>query len=205
MTHQILIVDDHPGIRQALKNCLSRTGAFAVIADIGRGADLAPALRACTPDLVILDLEMERGFVPADAVALIRDLAPQARIVVYSGHGELPLIERMTDLCVEGYILKTEKMAIVVHALETILAGERWISPTIALLLADAHAAAALTPTERTILQRLADGQNVRQIATQLHRSDRSVRGYVSSAVAKMKAKSREQAIADAVREGHIV
>jgi two-component system response regulator DesR len=203
--HRALLVDDHPCIRHALREYLERTSDIEAAGEVQRGRDLPSALRKTKPDLVILDLELERGFVPEDAIAQIRALTPNAKIAVYSGHGELPLIERMTDLQVEGYILKTEKMAIVVHALETILAGERWISPAIALLLADAHAAAALTPTERTILQRLADGQNVRQIATQLHRSDRSVRGYLSSAVAKMKAKSREQAIADAVREGHIV
>jgi two-component system response regulator DesR len=154
---------------------------------------------------VILDLELERGFVPEKAVSEIRSIAPDAKIVVYSGHGELPLVERMTDLKVEGYILKTEKMEIVVHAIETVLAGERWISPTIALILADKYSHASLTPTERSVLQMLADGQNVKQIATQMQRSERSVRDYVSSAVGKMRAKSREQAIADAVRKGQIV
>jgi len=203
--HSVLLVDDHPGIRHALRDYLARIEGIEVAGEVGRGRDLSSALRKARPDLVVLDLELERGFAPEKAVSQIRSITPDAKIVVYSGHGELPFIERMTDLRVEGYILKTEKMEIVVHALETILAGERWISPAIALLLADAHAAASLTPTERTILQRLADGQSVSQIATELHRSDRSVRGYVSSAVAKMKAKSREQAIADAVRKGHIV
>jgi hypothetical protein len=47
---------------------------------------------------VILDLELERGFVPEKAVSQIRSIAPNTKIVVYSGHGELPLVERMTDL-----------------------------------------------------------------------------------------------------------
>ncbi|MHC4620602.1 MAG: LuxR C-terminal-related transcriptional regulator, partial [Planctomycetota bacterium] len=158
------------------------------------------------PDLVVLDLELEPGFDPETAIAQIRTLAPQAKIAVYSGHSEAPLVERVTSLVVEGYIHKTEKMDIVVHAIEEIWAGEPWVSSTIAVILADRFApGTSLAPQERTSLQMLADGQNVQRIAMQMHVSERTVRGYLSEAVKKMRAKSREQAIADAVRKGHIV
>jgi DNA-binding NarL/FixJ family response regulator len=204
-THRILLVDDHPSIRHALRDYLQHVEGIEVAGEIGRGRDVHSALRKAKPDLVILDLELERGFVPEEAVSQIRSITPDARIVVYSGHGELPLVERMTDLKVEGYILKTEKMEIVVHALETVLAGERWISPTIALILADKYSPGSLTSTERSVLQMLANGQSVKQIAAQMERSERSIRDYIGHAIGKMKAKSREQAIADAVRRGHIV
>jgi two-component system response regulator DesR len=203
--HRVLLVDDHPSIRHALRDYLEHLENIEVAGEVGRGRDVPSALRKTKPDLVILDLELERGFVPEKAVSQIRSITPDARIVVYSGHGELPLVERMTDLKVEGYILKTEKMEIVIHALETVLAGERWISPTIALILADKYSPASLIPTERSVLQMLADGQSVKQIAVQMERSERSIRDYISNAVAKMKAKSRDQAVADAVRKGHIV
>ena len=203
--HRVLLVDDHPSIRHALRDYLEHVESIEVAGEIGRGRDVPLAVRKTKPDLVILDLELERGFVPEKAVSQIRSIAPNAKIVVYSGHGELPLIEQMTDLKVEGYILKTEKMEIVVHALETVLAGERWISPTIALILADKYSPTSLTPTERSVLQMLANGQSVKQIAAQMERSERSVRDYISGAIAKMKVKSREHAIANAVRKGHIV
>lgn len=202
--HRVLLIDDHPSIRHALRDYLERVEGIEVAGEVGRGREIPSALRKTKPDLVILDLELERGFVPEKAVSQIQTLTPEARIVVYSGHGELPLVERITDLKVEGYVLKTEKMEIVVHALETVLAGERWISPTIALILADKYSSSSLTPTERYVLQMLADGQSVKRIAVQMERSERSVREYVSNAVGKMKVKSREHAIADAVRTGHI-
>jgi two-component system response regulator DesR len=203
--HRVLLVDDHPSIRHALRDYLEHIEGIEVAGEIGRGRDVPSAVRKTKPDLVILDLELERGFVPEKAISQIRSITPNAKIVVYSGHGELPLVERMTDLKVEGYVLKTEKMEIVIHALEAVLAGERWISPTIALILADKYSPASLTPTERGVLQMLADGQSVKQIAAQMDRSERSVRDYISSSIAKMKVKSREQAIADAVRKGHIM
>jgi DNA-binding NarL/FixJ family response regulator len=204
-THRVLLVDDHPGIRHALRDHLECTGSIEVAGEVGRGRDIPSALRRARPDLVILDLELERGFVPEEAVCQIRASAPDARIAIYSAHSELPLVERMTDLKVEGYILKTEKMAIVVHALETILAGERWISPAIALILADRYSPASLTPTERSVLQMLADGQSVKQIAAQMGRSERSIRDYVSRTVGKMKARSREQTVAAAIRRRQIL
>lgn len=203
--YRVLLVDDHPSIRHALRDYLQHVEGIEVAGEIGHGRDVPSALRKAKPDLVILDLELERGFVPEKAVSQIRSITPDARIVVYSGHGELPLVERMTDLKVEGYVLKTEKMEIVAHALETVLAGERWISPTIALILADKYSPASLTPTERSVLQMLANGQSVKQIAAQMERSERSVRDYISSAITKMRAKSREQAIAGAIRKGRIV
>jgi DNA-binding NarL/FixJ family response regulator len=202
--HRVLLVDDHPSIRHALKDYLEHVDSIEVVGEVERGRDIPSGVRKTKPDLVILDLELEHGFVPEKAVSQIRSITPDAKIVIYSGHGELPLVERMTDLKVEGYILKTEKMEIVVHALETVLAGERWVSPTIALILADKYSPTSLTPTERNVLQRLADGQSVKQIAVQMERSERSVRDYVSNAVGKMKARSREHAVADAVRTGRI-
>ena len=121
---RVLLVDDHPSIRHALRDYLEHVESIEVAGETGRGRDVPSALRKTKPDLVILDLELERGFVPEKVVSQIRTLTPDAKIVVYSGHGELPLIERMTDLKVEGYILKTEKMEIVIYALETVVLAE---------------------------------------------------------------------------------
>jgi two-component system response regulator DesR len=203
---KVLLVDDHPSIRSALRDYLHRKTDLQVVGEVGRGSDISAAVERYRPDLVVLDLELEPGFDPVTAIAQIRALAPQAKIAVYSGHSEAPLVERVTSLVVEGYIHKTEKMDIVVHAIEEIWAGDPWVSSTIAVILADRFApGTSLAPQERTALQMLADGQNVQRIAMQMHVSERTVRGYLSEAVKKMRAKSREQAIADAVRKGHIV
>ena len=205
-TGRVLLVDDHPSIRSALKDYLGRKTDLQVVGEVGRGSDIPAAVERYRPDLVVLDLELEPGFDPETAIAQIRALAPQAKIAVYSGHSEAPLVERVMSLVVEGYIHKTEKMDIVVHAIEEIWAGEPWVSSSIAVILADRFAPrTSLAPQERTALQMLADGQSVQQIAMQMHVSERTVRGYLSDAVKKMRAKSREQAVADAVRKGHIV
>ena len=117
-TGRILLVDDHPSIRSALKDYLSRKTDLRVVGEVGRGSDIPAAVERYRPDLVVLDLELEPGFDLETAIARIRKLAPKAKIAVYSGHSEAPLVERVTNLVVDGYIHKTEKMNIVVHAIE---------------------------------------------------------------------------------------
>jgi DNA-binding NarL/FixJ family response regulator len=107
-TYSVLVVDDHPSIRQALKTRLERIDAFQVVGDIGRGADLPWALKTYRPDLIVLDLELEHGHVQANAIAQIYDLSPEAKIVIYSGHSDFQIVTYMLDLGVDGYILKTE-------------------------------------------------------------------------------------------------
>jgi DNA-binding NarL/FixJ family response regulator len=96
--YKVLVVDDHPGIRQALKPHLGRVGTCRVVGDVGRSADLPWALQAYRPDLVVLDLELERGHVLAGAVAQIRKPAAEARVIVYSARSDFQIVTAMLDL-----------------------------------------------------------------------------------------------------------
>lgn len=103
---KVLVIDDHPGIRQALKEHLERVGTYRVVGDVRRGADLPWTLQTYRPDLLVLDLELEHGYVPAEAVAQIRKLAPEARIVVYSAHSDFQVtacpVRPSTRLAIAG-------------------------------------------------------------------------------------------------------
>lgn len=201
-THKVLVVDDHPGIRQALKMYLERGGTFQVVGDIGRGADLPWALQAYRPELVILDLELERGHVPADAVAQIRELSPEARIIIYSAHSNLQIVTYMLDLGVEGYILKTDGMSSVVRCIEEIAAGERRFSPGLTPILAEGNwPGKSLNLAERGVLQMLADGMGTKEIALEMHVAERTVRDYIGKGMHKLRANSWAHAIALAMRK----
>jgi len=198
----VLIVDDHPGIRHAIKACLARDERFRLAGEIGRGADLPRALQRCRPDLVVLDLELERGHNPADGVAQIRELAPEARIVVYTGHGDFETVTGMLNLGVDGYILKTDNMSEVVQAIRLIDAGEMRFSGSLSPILAAGDwKSNALNLVERSVLQMLADGMSTRRIAAYLHRAPRTVRQYVADAMTKLQARSWCHALAIAMRK----
>ena len=205
-THKVLVVDDHPSIRQALKTRLEHIDAFQVVGDIGRGADLPWALKTYRPDLIVLDLELEHGHVPANAVAQIRELAPEAKIVIYSGHSDFQIVTYMLDLGVDGYILKTDSMSSVVSSIREIAAGERRFSPGLTPILAEGNwSSTSLNLAERGVLQMLADGMSTKRIALEMHIAERTARDYIGKAIQKLRAKSWSHAIASAMRKKVIV
>jgi DNA-binding NarL/FixJ family response regulator len=205
-THNVLLVDDHPGIRQALKSCLERAGTLQVVGDIGRGADLPWALQTYHPDLVVLDLELEHGHVPANAIAQIRELAPVAKIVIYSAYSDFQVVTYMLDLGVEGYVLKTDGMPAVVRAIEDIAAGEQRFSPGLTPILVEGNwPGKSLNLAERGVLQMLADGMSTKRIALEMHIAERTARDYVGKAIHKLRAGSWAHAIALAMRRKVIV
>jgi DNA-binding NarL/FixJ family response regulator len=205
-THKVLIVDDHPSIRQAMKTYLERVDGFQAVGDIGRGGDLPWALQAYRPDLVVLDLELERGHVPANAIAQIRDLAQEARIIVYSGHSDFQIVTYMLDPGVDGYILKTDSMSSVMNSIKEIAAGERRFSPGLTPILAEGNwSSKSLNLAERGVLQMLADGMSTKRIALEMHIAERTARDYIGKAIQKLRAKSWAHAIALAMRKKVIV
>ena len=201
-THRVLLVDDHPGIRRALRDCLNRTGALQVVGDIARGADLPWALETYRPDLVVLDLELERGHTPANAVDQISVLAPEVKVVIYSAHSDFQIVTHMLDLGVDGYFLKTDTMSAVVRSIQEIAAGERRFSPGLAPILADVNwRANSLNLAERGVLQMLANGMSTRQIALEMHIAERTAREYLGKATRKLRARSWPHAVALAMRK----
>ena len=200
--HKVLLVDDHPGIRRALRDCLNRTDTLQVVGDIARGADLPWALKTYRPDLVILDLELERGHVPMDAVTQIRGRAPKARIAIYSAHSDFQIVTHMLDLGVDGYILKTDSISSVARSIQEIAAGERRFSPGLAPVLADVNwRANSLNLSERGVLQMLANGMSTKQIAIEMHIAERTAREYLGKATRKLRARSWPHAVALAMRK----
>ena len=195
-------MDDHPGIRQALKICLQRAGTLQVVGEIEHGADLPWALQTYHPDLVVLDLELEHGHVPANAIAQIRELSRGTKIVVYSAHSDFQVVTHMLDLGVEGYILKTDGTSAVVHAMEDIAAGARRFSPGLTPVLAEGNwPGRSLNLAERGVLQMLADGMSTKRIALEMHIAERTARDYVGKAIQKLRARSWAHAIALAMRK----
>lgn len=205
-THKVLIVDDHPGIRQAMKTYLDRTDGFQVAGEVGRGTDLPWALQTYRPDLVVLDLELEQGYAPEKAVAQIRELSPEAKIVIYSGHGDLQIVTCMLDLGVDGYILKVDDLTAVVRSIQEIAVGERRFSPGLTPILAEGNwPGKSLNLAERGVLQMLADGMSTKRMALEMHVAERTARGYLTGATEKLRATSWAHTVALAMRKKVIV
>lgn len=203
----LLIADDHPLFREALRGALGRALPGARL----READSVDALYALVEtepdaDLLLLDLNMPgaQGF---SALVHLRALYPQLPVVVVSAREEPVVMRRALDHGAVGFIPKSADSATLAEALASVLDGDRW-APVAALsapaAAADEHAAAQrlreLTPQQFRVLQMLGSGLLNKQIAFELGVSEATVKAHVTAVLRKLGANNRTQAVLIAAR-----
>ena len=199
---QLLIADDHPLFREALRGVASRLLPDAAIHEAEDAAGLYAMVDAHPDaDLLLLDLNMPgaQGF---NALVHLRGLHPQLPVVMVSGREEPAVIRRALEHGAAGFIPKSSDAATIGEALSKVLEGERWSPP--GLPAAGAIAAeerdvarrlAELTPQQFRVLQMLATGQLNKQIAYALNVSEATIKAHMTAILRKLGANNRTQAV----------
>jgi len=179
----VVLVDDHPVVRDGLAFLLGEQPDFEVL---GQAADPEGALQvveAVGPDLLVLDLSLQGQ----DAIPLIEQLKalrPQLRILVMSMHDEDVYAERLLDLGVHGYVMKQEEPSEFLRALRRVAAGEIHLSDRLSSKMTGrmrrgvrraGPAPVHLTAREQAVLQLVARGLGTREIAADLGMSAKTV------------------------------
>ena len=181
---RIVIVDDHPLFRKGLEELIHSDGSFAVCGEAGNAAEAMELIRKLNPDLAIVDLSLPG----ANGIELIKNVRaefPKLPILVLSMHDESLYALRALRAGAEGYVMKHEAMANVIHAIHEVFNGRPYLSPAMAakVITKFAHrdAEGAADPVERLsdreleILELIGKGNEVRQIAKLLHLSPKTV------------------------------
>lgn len=198
----LLIADDHPLFREALRGAILRVIPDAVLHE----ADHAEALYGLVEaqpdaDLLLLDLNMPgvQGF---GALVQLRAQHPQLPVVMVSAREEAAVIRRALAHGAAGFIPKSSDAVTIGAALESVLEGERWLPPGVdpgAAVDADEHAVARriaeLTPQQFRVLQMLVTGQLNKQIAYALGISEATVKAHMTAILRKLGAGNRTQAV----------
>lgn len=198
---RVIIVDDHPLFRNALK--LALTAAFpAMKIDEAGSLDQVNTLldRDSDYDLVCLDLKMPgvQGF---SGLVYLRAQFPAVPIVVVSGSEEPQIIRRALDLGASGFIPKSTPADSLKRAFELLLAGEVYAPAHAATTARDrevddlAKRLATLTPQQVRVLMMLREGLLNKQIAYQLNVSEATIKAHVSAILQKLNVDSRTQAV----------
>ena len=198
-----LVVDDHPGIVQAMDAVL-RSAGYDVIG-CGGGLEALAALEASQPEVAVVDAEMD----DLHGIELIRRghrASPKTRYVVYTAFADRSLLQEALDAGVLGYVLKTSPTGDLVRALERAQAGEAWIDPKLTSLILEitAEGTTALSKREREVLRLLSDGLTNEDIGRQLFISPDTVRTHIRRAITKLGAHNRTEAVAIALRRSLI-
>ncbi|MEX5717404.1 response regulator transcription factor [Geodermatophilus maliterrae] len=190
---KVLIAEDMHMLRGALVSLLNLEPDIEVVAETSSGDAVLPAARAHQPDVAVLDIDLP-GLDGLSVATELRATMPECRTLMLTSLGRPALVRRALDKKVNGFLLKDAPTERLVTAIREVAAGRRVIDSELAL-------AAWETPdcplAEREIqtLRLVAEGHKVEQIAAQLFLSPGTVRNYLTTAVTKLDARNRLDAV----------
>jgi DNA-binding NarL/FixJ family response regulator len=201
---KVLVVDDHPVVRQGLRTFLDLQGDITVVGEAADGDAAVAAAERLRPDVVLLDLRMPG----ADGVAALRGLRERgstARVLVITSFTEPAAVLPAVRAGAAGYVYKDVDPPALAAAIRSVHAGHVLLHPDVARLLAAGNAqpdGVRLTPREREVLAEVARGRSNREIARELTLSEKTVKAHMSAILTKLGVQDRTQAALYAVRTG---
>ncbi|UQU61595.1 response regulator transcription factor [Couchioplanes caeruleus] len=201
---RVLVVDDHPVVRQGLRTFLDLQDDMTVVGEAADGAGAVTAAGELSPDVVLLDLRMPG----ADGIAALRGLreaGSAARVLVVTSFTEPSAVLPAVHAGAAGYVYKDIDPPALASAIRSVHAGHVLLHPDVARLLTEGRAGPGdpqLTPREREVLAAIARGRANREIARQLGLAEKTVKTHVSAILTKLGLQDRTQAALYAVRAG---
>ena len=206
---RILVVDDHEVVRQGLVALLGRRDEFQVVAEAGSVSEALAAARRFVPDLVVMDVRLPDGS-GIEACREIRSEYPDTKVVMLTSYPDEEAVLSAIIAGASGYLLKQVRGRDLVSALESVGRGDSLLDPAVTERVLERVRRVAsggerdelsdLTAQERKILLLVADGMTNKEIAADVFLSDKTVKNYVSSILAKLNLQRRAQAAAFVAR-----
>ncbi len=199
-TVRLLIAEDVDLVAEAFEALLSTEPGFEVVARVGRGDLVLPAVLEHRPDVAVLDVDMP-GATGIEAAALITAAYPACKVLLLTALPGSGHLHRALAAGASGYLVKATTAARLIDGIRTVAAGGTVIDPQLA---ADAlrSGPSPLTDREREILLLVQEGVDTDSIAGRLFLSRGTVRNYLSNAMTKLDATSRIEAVRTATRRG---
>ena len=201
----IVLVDDHPIVRQGLTSALEDEPDFAVVGAVGSAEEALDLVAARRPEVVLLDLELP-GVGGVEAIPRLLAASPGLAVLVFTAYQTDERVIGAVRAGARGYLLKGATTAEIASAIRTVAAGGSALEPGVAARLIAAvrspQASGRLTARERDVLRLVADGLPGKQIARALGISERTVKFHTASVLRKLGADNRAQAVAVAAQRG---
>lgn len=198
---RVLIVDDHPVVREGLAAMINRRPDMEVVAEAGNGREAVDFCRRLGPDVTLMDLRMPMmGGV--EATRAIRRDSPDARIIVLTTYEGDEDIYRALQAGARAYLLKDAPREELLQAIRTVDAGQRHLPPFVAGRLAEHLAGNDLTAREQEVLELIVAGKSNREIGADLSITESTVKVHVNSILGKLGVHDRTQAVTTALQRG---
>lgn len=196
-----IVCDDHTLMRRSLVQLLD--GIVQVVGEAATGRDALALIDRLRPDVAMLDVTMP----PPDGLtvaATVRAQWPDTKVVMVTMHTDDATLRRATEVGVDAYLTKSSSADEVRSAVRAVSGGGAWVSMEIAnrLMALSAQTSDRLTDREREVLEVLAAGNRISEIAEMLFVSEKTVKNHLTSIYAKLGAETAAQAVAIAYRSG---
>jgi DNA-binding NarL/FixJ family response regulator len=201
---RLLIVDDHPIMRDGLRGVFSDDPDFEVVGEAGDGAEAIRLAQRSEVDVILMDLRMP-GMGGVDAITRLRELGHPARVLILTTYDTdrdvLPAIRAGAT----GYLLKDAPRDELIRAVRAAHAGRSVLAPSVASALIDLagdRSPDALSPREIEVLRLVADGSTNQAAARQLLVSETTIKTHLLHIYTKLGVRDRASAVATAYKRG---
>ena len=192
---KLLLVDDHPIVREGLRAYLSLQPELTVVGEAGSVPEALKLLGQTNPDLILLDVQLE-GENGLSLLVALREQENAPKVLLLTSFLDEDYLREALRLGAAGYLLKRAGQGALLDGIRAALRGERPLDPAAAALLPTLQddPLKRLTPREHTVLALLAEGLSNKAVAKRLDVGEKTVKTHVSSVLAKLGVKDRTQA-----------
>jgi len=209
---RVLVCDDHQLFREGVKAILNAQPTLEVVGEASDGKEAVDVALKLNPDVVLMDISMPvlRGF---EATRRLKRARPFIKVLILTVYGDEDLVTRCLDAGAAGYILKDTPPVQLVYAIEAVNQGQQYLSPSVLKGLVRQHISQPsglksgyelLSDREREILVRLAEGESLKDLATRLDLSVKTVDAHKTNLMRKLDLHDRSELIRYAIRK-HLV
>lgn len=208
---RILVVDDHPVVREGLVAIIDAQDDMTVVGEAGDGAQAIAIYKAARPNVVLMDLAMP-GTDGVQAIEGMRAFDPDARVVVLTAYDTDERILRAVEAGARGYLLKGAPRDEIFRAVRVVNLGGSLLEPAVAGkllnrvgdILRGEGIEDELTPREQDVLNLMARGFRNKEIAFELHITERTVKFHANAIYRKLDVGGRTEAVSKALQRGMV-
>lgn len=210
---RVYLADDHLILRDGLRRIFESEARYEIIGESGDGKEALEEIEQLKPDISIIDISLP-SMIGIEIVRQLKKYYPDLKIIILTRHENRAYVEQTLKYGVNGYVLKDAAVDDLLHAVETVLGGNIYLSPRITKNLVhdffsganrapsgdDYNLPNRITPRERQILKLLAEGRNNREIAELLHIALKTVKVHRANLMKKLDAHNLADLIKYAVQ-----
>lgn len=209
---RIVIVDDHPMVRQGLRSLLSEYADMQVVGEFADGAATLESVATLEPDVILIDIKLP-GMDGITVSQRAQQIVPRAKIIHLTAYEDDEYLQSAFRAGAFGYLLKSAPHEIVVDTIRRVCRGEHLLSPSLMdqvlrqfknLAQMQAQQEANLSEEDVQVLRLVAQGATNDEIAAAMFWSERTVRRKTEEIIVKLGARNRTQAVAEAIKRGWI-